>query len=167
MNGSIRLASFLSMNRSGSNPFTSAAMVVANSFASNRVIGPTPDFPARSASHVVRTPRPRGVIAPRPVTTTLRMSFLPPAPPAIGACRAKTLFLVRRNELDDVVHGLDLLRFLVRDLDPELLLHLHHELDDVEGIGSQVVDERRRIGDLVHVPFPLPRHDPPGPIAAR
>src|SRR6266508_1028651 len=167
MNGSIRLISFLSMNCSGSNPFTSAAMVVEKSFASNRVIGPTPDFPARIASHVAWTPTPRGVIAPSPVTTTLRMSFRPPGPPAVGACRAWTLFLVRRDELDDVVHRLDLLGFLVGDLDPELLLHLHHEFDDVEGIGPQVVDERRRIGDLVHVLFELLRHDFANPFVYR
>src|SRR5512139_163604 len=80
MNGSIRLISFRSMNSSGLNPFTSAAMVVENSEASKRVMGPMPDFPARIASQVGRTPTPRGVTPPSPVTTTLRMSFLPPAP---------------------------------------------------------------------------------------
>src|SRR5512139_274440 len=80
MNGSIRLISFRSMNSSGLNPFTSAAMVVENSDASKRVMGPIPDFPARIASQVGRTPTPRGVTPPSPVTTTLRMSFLPPAP---------------------------------------------------------------------------------------
>src|SRR5512140_512269 len=159
MNGSIRLISFLSMNRSGSNPFTSAAMVVEKSFASNRVIGPTPDVPARIASHVLRTPTPRGVTAPSPVTTTLRMSPLPPAPPAIGACPGSPLllFLVRRDVLDHVVDGLDLLGFLVGDLDPELFLHLH----------PQVVDERRSVGDLVHVTFELLRHDLANPLFYR
>jgi hypothetical protein len=52
-----------------------------------------------------------------------------------------------------------LIGFLVRDLDPELLLHLHHQFDDVEGVRPQVVDERRRVGDLVHVPLQLLRHD--------
>src|SRR5512135_249155 len=167
MNGSIRLISFRSMNCSGSNPFTSAAMVVEKSFASKRVIGPTPDVPARSASHVLRTSTPRGVTAPSPVTTTLRMSFLPPAPPAIGACRGSPLFLVRRDVLDHVVYGLDLLGFLVGDLDPELLLHLHHQLDDVEGVRPQVLDQLRRVGDLVHVTFELLRHDLPNPLLYR
>src|SRR5512141_3415584 len=167
MNGSIRLISFLSMYRSGSNPFTSAAMVVEKSFVSNRVIGPTPDVPARIASHVLRTSTPRGVTAPSPVTTTLRMSFLPPAPPAIGACRGLRLFLVRRDVLDHVVDGLDLLGLLVGDLDPELLLHLHHQFHDVEGVRPQVVDERRRVGDLVHVAFQLLRHDLANPLFYR
>src|SRR5665647_516545 len=167
MNGSIRLISFLSMNCPGSNPFTSAAMVVEKSFASNRVIGPTPDVSARIASHVLRTPTPRGVTAPSPVTTTLRMSFLPPAPPAIGACRSSPLFLVRRDVLDHVVDGLDLLGFLVGDLDPELFFHLHNQLDDVEGVRPQVVDERRRVGDLFHVTFQLLRHDLANPLFYR
>ncbi len=75
MNGSIRLISFLSMNCSGSNPFTSAAMRVGKSDASNFVMGPTPDFPASAASHVGATPTPSGETAPSPVTTTLRMGY--------------------------------------------------------------------------------------------
>src|SRR5512143_4187543 len=167
MNGSIRLISFLSMCRSGSNPFTSAAMVVEKSFASNRVIGPTPDVPASIASHVLRTSTPRGVTAPSPVTTTLRMSLLPPAPPAIGGCRGSRLFLVRGDVLDDVVDGLDLLGLLVGDLDPELLLHLHHQLHDIERVRPEVIDERRRVGDLVHVTFQLLRHDLAYPLFYR
>src|SRR5512143_194172 len=167
MNGSIRLISFLSMNFSGSNPFTSAAMVVEKSFASNRVIGPTPDVPARIASHVLRTSKPRGVTAPSPVTTTLRMSFLPPVPPAIRACRGLLLFLVRRDVLDHVVDSFDLLGLFVGDLDPELLLHLHHQLHDVQGIRPQVVDERRRVGNLVHVALQLLRHDLANPLFYR
>src|SRR5512143_1335604 len=167
MNGSIRLISFLSMNFSGSNPFTSAAMVVEKSFASNRVIGPTPDVPARIASHVLRPSSPRRLTPPRPVTTTLRMSFLPPAPPAIRACRGLRLFLVRRDVLDHVVDGLDLLGLLIGDLDPELLLHLHHQLHDVQGVRPQVVDERRRVGYLVHVTFQLLGHDLANPLFYR
>src|SRR5512134_4135275 len=62
-------------------------------------------------------------------------------PPAIPA--DPPLFRVGLDVLHDVVHRLDLLGFLVRDLDPELLFHLHHELHDIEGISAQVVDERR------------------------
>src|SRR5262249_67249 len=45
----------------------------------------------------------------------------------------------------------DLLRLLVRDLDPELLLARHHQLDDVERVGAQVVGEAGIQGDLVRV----------------
>src|SRR5215472_2060706 len=43
----------------------------------------------------------------------------------------------------DVLHGADLLRFLVGDLHIVLLLERHHELDDVERIRPQVLDEGR------------------------
>src|SRR6516164_6103012 len=43
----------------------------------------------------------------------------------------------------DVLHGPDLLRFLVGDLHIVLFLERHHELDDVERIRAQVLDEGR------------------------
>ena len=42
----------------------------------------------------------------------------------------------------------DALRILVRDLHPELLLEAHDELDQVEGVGIEVLDERGGRGDL-------------------
>ena len=44
---------------------------------------------------------------------------------------------------DGVADGSDPLRVLVGDLRPELLLEAHDQLDEVEGVGVQVVDERR------------------------
>jgi hypothetical protein len=73
MKGSIRLISFRSIKSSGTNPLTSAAIVVEKSDGSNFVIRPTPDLPARIASQVEPTPIPSGVTAPSPVTTTLRI----------------------------------------------------------------------------------------------
>src|SRR5215468_1653964 len=49
----------------------------------------------------------------------------------------------------DVLHGADLLRFLVGDLHVVLLLERHHELDDVERVRPQVLDERRLRCDLI------------------
>jgi hypothetical protein len=53
---------------------------------------------------------------------------------------------------DDVVDGLtdgrQLLCVLVRDLDPELILELHDQLDEVERVGIEVVLEGRLVGDL-------------------
>ena len=45
--------------------------------------------------------------------------------------------------LDGVADGDDLLGVLVRDLDVELLLEGHHQLDRVERVGAQVLDELR------------------------
>ena len=47
------------------------------------------------------------------------------------------------------LHAGDLLRVLVRNLDPELFLQGHHQLDLVEGVGAEVVHERRVLRDLI------------------
>src|SRR5512142_948864 len=62
---------------------------------------------------------------------------------------ARRLLLVGGDVVHRVLDGLDVLRLLVRDLDLELLLHRHHELDDVERVGSEVLDEARGGLDLV------------------
>src|SRR6188508_996763 len=57
--------------------------------------------------------------------------------------------------LDDVVDRLpdrrQLLRVLVRDLDAELILELHDQLDQVERVGVEVFLERRLVRDLALV----------------
>src|SRR5215831_16703243 len=65
-----------SIHCSGSKSFTSAAIRVFSFPGSNRVRGPTPDFPATAPAHVDSTPMPKGVTSPRPVTTTLRRDML-------------------------------------------------------------------------------------------
>src|SRR5262249_36962649 len=56
--------------------------------------------------------------------------------------------LVRRHVVDGLADGLDLLRVLVRDLDPELVLELHDQLDEVEGVGVEVLLEGSLLGDV-------------------
>src|SRR5438270_13323093 len=83
------------MYASGSKSCTSPAIWVSRSFASNRVIGPMPLFPAFRPAQDFSTEAPRGVIMPRPVTTTRRCSPFTDAeftgraavtdPPTIGA----------------------------------------------------------------------------------
>src|SRR6476469_8225200 len=53
--------------------------------------------------------------------------------------------------VDGVLHGPDLLGILVGDLGPELLFEAHDELDEVQGVGIQIVDERRFGVDLALV----------------
>src|SRR5438105_2978448 len=133
MKMSIFLTSFFSMNASGSKRFTSPAMRLANCVASNFVIVPMPLRPAASAAQFASVPMPSDDTRPMPVTTTRRvlaMSLLF----GLG---------VRFDVLDRFLHAGDLLGILVRDLDPELLLERHDELDGVEGVGAQIVDERR------------------------
>src|SRR5437899_5528279 len=164
MNRSFRRASFLSMKLAGSNPFTSPAMRQGKSLASKRVIGPTPLLPAIAASHVCWVPMPSGVTRPMPVTTTLRStrcmrSWRVAAAAAGRQPPAAGLFLVLVDEVHRVLDGLDVLRLLIRDLHLELLFHGHHQLDDVEGVGAEVLDEGGLRFDLVLAHAELLRDD--------
>src|SRR3954463_692632 len=140
------------------------------------VIRPAPLFDARMFRQLVSTSPPRGETIPRPVTTTRRIIQSPqtgtgPAP--FGLSLSKPLlsgpFTERREPFDRlrangarspsglvgvdisdrVVDGSDLLGRVVRDLDPELLLEGHDELDDVQAVGAEIVDEAGVLGDLV------------------
>ena len=53
--------------------------------------------------------------------------------------------------VDRLADGLDLLGLFVGDGDLELLFQLHHQLDDVERVGADVLDEGGRVGDLLLV----------------
>src|SRR4029079_12863910 len=90
-------------------------------------IARTPDSPWISFDQFLSTPTPRGVTRPRPGTTTRRMG--------LGSA------LLGLDELDGVLDGEDLLRGVVRDLDAELLLEGHDQLDRVQAVGAKVVDE--------------------------
>src|SRR6185312_10721360 len=124
-------ASFLSIKLSGSKFLTSAAMVQAKPVVSKPVICATPLLPAsrfvQTSGLVLPTPQ----IRPIPVTTTLRLKLLLAA------------FRVCVDVVDGILDRLDLLGFFVGDLDIEGLLEGHHEFDGVEGVGAEVVHERR------------------------
>ena len=59
-----------------------------------------------------------------------------------GATRAYFFLVCDSMYSNRFLDARDLLRFLVRDFDAELLLERHHELDGVERVGAQVLDER-------------------------
>ena len=84
---------------SGSKLRTSAAMRTANPAASKWVIGPTPERPETTPSHVDAAVKPSGLTAPMPVTTTRRadMSGDPTVRPPTG--------LVRRRLVDRLDNG--------------------------------------------------------------
>src|SRR5690349_7366929 len=67
--------------------------------------------------------------------------------------------LVRRDVIDRLTDSLDLLGVLVRDLDPELVLELHDQLDEVERVRVEVLLERRLFGDLILFDAELFRQD--------
>src|SRR5919201_710671 len=64
-----------------------------------------------------------------------------------STCGSSSL-LMRGDVVDRLANGLDLLRVLVRDLDPELILQLHDQLDQVERVGVEVLLEGGLLGDL-------------------
>src|SRR6187549_695483 len=144
MNVSERRVSLSGIQSEAVNPFTSAAMRVGSSDASKRVIGPTPLVPFSRFGHATAMPLPIGDTIPRPVTTTLRFDIFGGA--RRGGCRAsgpwpgELLLDVVLHGVDGLLHRRDLLGLLVGDLALELFLERHHQLDVVEGIGTEVLD---------------------------
>src|SRR5688572_4410332 len=172
MNGSTWRWTLWSTRLPGSKPyswsagFTSQAMRHFWSLASKCVIGPAPLLPARIFFQVVSTSAPKGVTSPRPVTTTRRMISLhgklqkqTASLQAAGSrsCRrrfsqrrqmADPLALVLLDIVDRVLDGADLLGRVVGNFDTEFLFERHDQLDDVEAVGTEIVDEARVLGDL-------------------
>src|SRR2546427_1646124 len=142
MKRSIFLTSFFSTQFRGSNPFTSAAKRVEWREASKSVMLATPDWPARRPFQVGSVPTPRGDTNPTPVITTLRLSATSAPLPRRGERLLLGLLRVLLDVVDGFFHPRDLLGVLVGDLDAELLLEGHDQLDGVEAVGAEVVDER-------------------------
>src|SRR5438552_617928 len=59
--------------------------------------------------------------------------------------------LVRGDVIDRLADRRDLLCILVGDLDPELVLELHDQLDQIERVCVEVLLKRRLLGDLAVV----------------
>src|SRR4051794_4859989 len=99
------------------------------------VSGVTPERPLSMASQVDATSPPSGVVAPSPVTTTSTL----------------LMSVVRLDVGHGVADGLEVLDLVVRDLDAELLLGRHHDLDHGQRVDVQVVGEGLTLGDVVRV----------------
>src|SRR5207249_1410108 len=59
--------------------------------------------------------------------------------------------LVGRDVVDCLPDRLDLLGVVVRDLDPELILELHYQLDQIQRVGVQVLLKGSLVRDLAVV----------------
>src|SRR5664279_512096 len=131
-------ASFFSTNCKGSKFFTSAAIWQANREASKPLMRSTPLLPASNACQTSPELCPMPQISPTPVTTTRRAKLFS--------------FRVGVDVIDRILHGTDLLRLLVRNLDVEGLFKGHYQFDGVERVSAQVVYKRRICGDfaLIH-----------------
>src|SRR5216684_3075871 len=154
------LTSFFSIHCSGSKPRTSPAIWQVKALASNFVIRPMPERPSTSPFHVGSLPTPRGEIIPIPVTTTRRLLMRIRESARVGTREIRGSFpewhgpgrpvpdgLRSFGALVDVLDGvpdlLDLLGLVVGDLDAELLLEGHDQLDRIERVRSKVLDKRR------------------------
>src|SRR6266542_1598123 len=112
-----------------------------SSFLSMYLSGSMPDLPAIRAAQNSSAVFPTGVTAPTPVTTTRFIS----ARRAPRVCPSLILFDV----VDGVPDGHDLLGVFVGNLEVELLLEGHHQLDGIKRVGAEVLDELRVGVDLV------------------
>ena len=63
----------------------------------------------------------------------------------------RPLLLVRDDVVDSLADGRDLLRIFVRDLDPEWILELHDQLDEIEGVGVEILLERGLLREIALV----------------
>src|ERR1700679_2911822 len=90
---------------------------------------PTPLLPASKACHTASVVFPTPQIRPMPVTTTLRPKLL-------------AAFRMLADVIDGILHGADLLRVLVGNLDVEAFLERHYQFHGVQRIRAQVVYKR-------------------------
>src|SRR5215472_2857421 len=137
MKRAILRASFFSMNWSGSKFLTSAPIWQANADTSKLVMRSMPLLPASNACQTSSALLPTPQISPTPVTTTRRAKLVP--------------FRMCVDVVDGILHGTNLLRLLVGNLDVEGFFKGHHQLNGVERIRSQVVDKRSVGGYLAFV----------------
>src|SRR6478736_7812212 len=145
-----------------------AAKVTGSSYLAiqSNSIGRAPDRPASRASHVSVAVPPRGVVAPRPVTTTRRSRLdvmvtcssessvvgwsgwdgaVRSAPGGAGR-RPDASGLGAADEGDGVADGLEVLDLAVRDAHAELLLGVDDDRHHREGVDVEVLGE-----GLVHL----------------
>src|ERR1700678_1978699 len=115
----IFFTSFFSMKLRGSKFLTSAAIWQAKAAESNWVIRPTPLLPASTPCQTSSVVLPTPQIRPMPVTTTLRPKLL-------------AAFRMLPDVIDGVLHGADLFRVLVRNLDVEAFFESHHQFHRIQ-----------------------------------
>lgn len=81
----------------------------------------------------------------------------------VGTTRPQIVVLlghwVLGDVLDGVGDGLDLLGIVIGDVEDELLLEGHDDLDDVKGVETEVIDEVRLVGNLASVDLLEVLHD--------
>src|SRR6188472_2055062 len=72
-------------------------------------------------------------------------------PSSVGPAWASTSALMRDDVVDRLADGREPAGVLVGDLEPELVLEVHHDLHQIQGVGAEILLERRVFGDLALV----------------
>src|SRR3990167_2106761 len=116
-------------------------------------IGPCP---RRNPHHYLRRAS-RGAArikkAPRPLRASARDrgagNAWTASPPHPARPDRRALALVRFDIVDRILDGGDLFRRIVGDFDAEFFFKRHHQFDDVEAVGAQIIDEACFFGHLV------------------
>src|SRR5918912_836673 len=88
------------------------------------------------------------ILASRPSEKSGKRSYNACATASSSTTCGSSSLLVRGDVVDRLANGLDFLRVLVRDLDPELILQLHDQLDQVERVGVEILLEGGLLVDL-------------------
>src|SRR5678815_691641 len=155
---SVRLLSLRSMNSEASKLRTSQPKRVGYALMSKAVMLAAPLFPATIPFQVPALLLPSAVTRPTPVITTRRFEFAinaaarrVPRGPQRHAMNAAVLTCLGGDVIDRVLHGLDLLGFLVRNIQTEFVFERHDELDGVERVRLQILGESGAVGDLVRI----------------
>src|SRR5512135_3303760 len=131
---------------------------------SKRVRRAMPLWPPTRACQFLSVPVPRGETRPMPVTTTRRSGFFSLLMRrTIRRCaeRGGALLGVPHDIVDGLADRGQLLGLVVGDIQPELLLEGHDQLDGVQGVGTEIVDEGRVLGDLLLTDAQLVGNDGP------
>src|SRR5439155_2969262 len=104
--------------------------------------------PAWIVAHIPSTSTPAGVFTPMPVTTTRGR-----------ACESRRFTMLRsrlrgdfgHHEVDGLADGADVLEILFGHRNVEPLLEPHHEFDEVEAVGVEILLEAGVLDDRVGI----------------
>src|SRR5262249_5172062 len=140
---STRRASFAPRYTVGSKSRTSHAMRTGRGDGSNRWMVPATERPRRSPDQNASTSVPAGVLTPRRVPAPRTRPRASVAPLVVTCLRPH----LGQHEIDRLAHGRDAFEVVLRHFDVEALLEAHHQLDEVEAVGVEVLLEPSGLGD--------------------
>src|SRR5439155_655705 len=141
---STRRASFAPRYTVGSKSMTSHPIRTGSGEGSKRWIVAAADLPLLSRDASASTVVPAGVLTPSPVTATRGRPRASVASSAGTSLRPH----LGEHEVDRLADGRDTFEVVFGHFDVEALLEAHHQLDEVEAVGVEILLETGTLGDL-------------------